>query len=70
MEMYKTLGIEAARSFLIKEFTDVIGYEGAYINSRHIVLLVDFMVSLGQVNGITFTGICLQPIGALEKASF
>ncbi len=69
-EINAVLGIEAARSFLIKEFSDVIGYEGAYINPRHIVLLVDFMVSLGQVNGITFTGISRQPIGALEKASF
>ena len=69
-EINSVLGIEAARSFLIKEFSDVIGYEGAYINPRHIVLLVDFMVSLGQVNGITFTGISRQPIGALEKASF
>ena len=69
-EINQVLGIEAARSFLIKEFSDVIGYEGAYINPRHIVLLVDFMVSLGQVNGITFTGISRQPIGALEKASF
>lgn len=69
-EINEVLGIEAARSFLIKEFSDVIGYEGSYVNPRHIVLLIDFMVSLGQVNGITFTGISRQPIGALEKASF
>ena len=69
-EINSVLGIEAARSFLIKEFSDVIGYEGGYLDPRHIVLLVDFMVSLGQVNGITFTGISRQPIGALEKASF
>jgi hypothetical protein len=69
-EIKSVLGIEAARSFLIKEFSDVIGHEGGYINPRHIVLLVDFMVSLGEVNGITFSGISRQPIGALEKASF
>ncbi len=69
-EINEVLGIEAARSFLIKAFSDAISYEGAYINPRHIVLLVDFMVSLGQVNGITFSGISRQPIGALEKASF
>lgn len=69
-EIKAVLGIEAARSFLIKEFYDVISYEGAYINPRHIVLLVDFMVSLGEVYGITFSGISRQPIGALEKASF
>jgi len=68
-EIHEVLGIEAARSFLIKEFGDVFGYEGAYLAPRHIVLLVDFMVSLGQLNGITFTGISRQPIGALEKAS-
>ena len=68
-EINEVLGIEAARAFLIKEFGDVFGYEGAYLAPRHVVLLVDFMVSLGQLNGITFTGISRQPIGALEKAS-
>jgi DNA-directed RNA polymerase beta' subunit len=69
-EIKAVLGIEAARSFLIKEFSDVIGYEGSYVNPRHIVLMVDYMVSLGEVNGITFSGVSRQPIGALEKASF
>ena len=69
-EIHAVLGLEAARAFLIKEFLDVIGYEGSYVNPRHIVLLVDFMVSLGEVNGITFSGISGQQMGALEKASF
>jgi len=69
-EIVDVLGIEAGRSYLIKAFSDVLGYEGTYINPRHIVLLVDFMVSLGQISGITFSGISRQPIGALEKASF
>ena len=68
-EIRAALGIEAARTFLIKEFTDVIAGEG-YINPRHIVLLVDFMCSLGNVYGVTSTGVSRQPIGALEKASF
>lgn len=68
-EIRDALGIEAARTFLIKEFTDVIANEG-YINPRHIVLLVDFMCSLGNVYGVTSTGVSRQPIGALEKASF
>ena len=65
----EALGIEAARNFLIREFIDVIGFEG-YVNPRHIVLLSDFMTSLGKVNGVTFTGLSRQPIGALDKASF
>jgi hypothetical protein len=68
-EISDVLGIEAARSFLIKEFGDIITYEGHYVDPRHILLLVDFMVSLGRVNGITFTGISRQPVGALEKAT-
>lgn len=68
-EIQEIFGIEAARNFLIKEFTDVIGYEG-YINPRHIVLMVDYMTSLGNINGVTFTGFSRQPIGALEKATF
>ena len=68
-EIKSTLGIEAARTFLIKEFIEVIGNEG-YINPRHIVLLVDFMCSLGNVYGVTSTGISRQPISVLEKASF
>lgn len=68
-EIVDALGIEAGRTFLIKEIIDVINYEG-YINPRHIVLLVDYMSSLGKIYGITFSGVSRQPIGALEKASF
>ncbi len=68
-EISSVLGVEAARSFLIKEIGDAVEYEGTYIDPRHIVLLVDFMVSLGRVSGLTFTGISRQPLGALEKAT-
>ena len=68
-EIVNALGIEAGRTFLIREVIDVINAEG-YINPRHIVLLVDYMSSLGSINGITFSGVSRQPIGALEKASF
>lgn len=68
-EINNLLGIEAARSFYIQEFINVIGYEGSYVNPRHIVLLVDYMTSLGKISGITFSGISKQPIGAFAKAS-
>ena len=63
------LGIEAGRTFLIKEFIDVINAEG-YINPRHIVLLADYMSSLGAIYGVTFSGVSRQPLSSLEKASF
>jgi hypothetical protein len=69
-EIKSILGIEAARNFLISEINATIAHEGTYITPRHIVLLVDFMTSLGEVYGITFSGVSRQHIGALAKASF
>ena len=68
-EIQAALGIEAARNFFIQEFSIVLGFEG-YINPRHIVLLVDFMASLGKIIGMTIGGVSQQSLGALEKASF
>ena len=68
IEIYESFGIEAARTFLIKEFSDYFG-EAGYINPRHIALLADFMTSLGKVYGVTFGGVSRQPIGSFEKAS-
>lgn len=69
-EINATFGIEAARNFLIMEINNVIAYEGIYIDPRHIILLVDFMTSLGDIYGITFSGVSRQSIGPLAKASF
>jgi intein/homing endonuclease len=69
-EIYRTLGIEAARIFLISEFVNVITYDGSYINPRHITLLVDFMTNIGEPIPITFSGISRQNTGTLGKASF
>ena len=68
-EINDSFGIEAARTFLIKEMIEVVNYDG-YINPRHIVLLVDYMTNLGFITGVTFSGVSRQDIGALEKASF
>lgn len=68
-EINAVLGLEAARNFLIKELLDVLTVN-SYVNPRHPVLLVDYMTSLGEILGVTFTGTSKQGIGALEKASF
>lgn len=69
-EVYRTLGIEAARLFLIKEFIDIISHHGDYINPRHITLLVDFMTRLGTPLPISFTGVARQAVGTFSTASF
>jgi hypothetical protein len=68
-EIKEILGIEAARNFLISEFITVTSSEGIYINPRHVTLLVDFMTSLGDVFGITFSGISRQQVGPLARMS-
>ena len=69
-EVNAVLGIEAARNFMINEINNVIAHEAIYINPRHIILLVDFMTSLGSVLGVTFSGVSRQQMGPLAKASF
>ena len=69
-EVYETLGVEAARYALIKEITDVISFEGAYVNYRHIALLCDIMTSKGGLMSIDRHGINRGDIGPLAKSSF
>ena len=68
-EILTTLGIEAARNFLISEFSRVFAEEGSYVAPEHISVLVDFMTNQGRLNPITISGIQRQPTGAFTKAS-
>ena len=68
-EIYETLGIEATRSFLITEFWNIIAYQDIYIEPAHISILVDFMTSLGHLNGITFSGLKRSDLPVLQLAS-
>lgn len=52
-EIYHTLGIEAAREFLINEFINVISSDGTFINKCHVYLLVDFMTFKGDISSIS-----------------
>lgn len=52
-EIYYTLGIEAAREFLINEFINVISSDGTFINKCHVYLLVDFMTFKGDISSIS-----------------
>ena len=69
-EVYETLGLEAARQVLIKEFTDVFKFSGAYVNYRHINLLVDIITNRGTLMSIDRHGINKSDRGPLAKCSF
>uniref|UniRef100_A0A6C0D0H6 DNA-directed RNA polymerase II subunit RPB1 n=1 Tax=viral metagenome TaxID=1070528 RepID=A0A6C0D0H6_9ZZZZ len=70
IEIYQLLGIEAARSKLIYEITDVIKDAGEDVNNRHIELLCDMMTSTGKLLSINRQGIKVGNIGPLAKCSF
>jgi hypothetical protein len=68
-EIYNLLGIEAVRTFLIKEMTRVISFDGTYINQRHITILVDSMTHKGTVTSINRYGID-SSVGPVTKGTF
>ena len=68
-EIYKVLGIEAARKFLIKEVTKILSFDGTYINQRHISLLVDAMCRTGIITSNSRDGIS-RDVGPSAKGMF
>ena len=70
IEVFDVLGIEAARALLIEQITDVVEYEGSYINDRHIEILCDIMTNKGFLTAINRQGINRGDIGPLAKCSF
>ena len=47
LETLQVLGVEACRQCLLKEVTNVITYDGTYVNYRHLSLLCDVMTYRG-----------------------
>ncbi|KAF5838071.1 hypothetical protein DUNSADRAFT_3440 [Dunaliella salina] len=69
-EVEKFLGIEAARSSIMKEINYTMGSHGMTIDERHIMLLADCMTYKGEVLGITRFGIAKMKDSVLHTASF
>lgn len=67
-EIYHTLGIEAARDALFKEFIEVVGDDT--INFRHMSLLLDTMSNKGTLMSVDRHGINRGDVGPLAKSSF
>lgn len=69
-EVYKVLGIEAARQAIFNELIEVIEYDGTYINYHHLGLLCDRMTITKKMVSIFRHGINNDDIGTIAKASF
>jgi DNA-directed RNA polymerase beta' subunit len=68
-EIYNTLGIEAVREFLVREFGNVVGADGIYINQSHLKLISDVMTDTGKPSPISRYGI-KDSASLFGKASF
>ena len=69
-EIYRTLGIEAARQSIFNELSDVIEFDSTYINYHHLSLLCDRMTCNDSMVSIFRHGINNDDTGPLAKASF
>jgi DNA-directed RNA polymerase subunit A' len=69
-EIWQTLGIEAARTALIKEITNTLEEQGLEVDTRHIMLVADVMTSKGYLQQIGRHGIAGTKTSVLARAAF
>ena len=69
-EIYRTLGIEAARQAIFNEISEVIEFDNTYINYHHLSLLCDRMTCNDKMVSVFRHGINNDDIGPIAKASF
>lgn len=70
VEMFQVLGIEGARSSLFNELRNVLSFDGAYVNYRHIACLADCMTFGGYLMAVSRHGINKGESGPMLRASF
>lgn len=64
-EIFEVFGIEAARSFLITEFNNIVN-----VSKRHVIQLVNMMTFFGVVRGANRHGVNGNQVKALSKITF
>ena len=70
IEIFNVLGMDAARQCIFNELTEVLEFDGAYVNAHHISLLCDRMTYSHKLVSIFRHGINNDDIGPIAKASF
>ena len=70
LEVYDVLGKEAARQCLYNEISEVLEFDGAYVNAHHMSLLCDRMTHSHRMISVFRHGINSDDIGPIAKASF
>jgi DNA-directed RNA polymerase II subunit RPB1 len=71
VEVFDTLGIEAARQCIYNEIEEVVAFDGTYINAHHYSILCDRMTYTNQLIGIIRHGLNNdENTSVICKASF
>lgn len=70
VEIYNTLGIEAARNSIINEAYKTLQEQGLTVDIRHIMLVADIMTAEGEVKAIGRHGISGKKTSVLARAAF
>jgi len=70
MEIQEALGIEAARSAIIREAHSVLSEQGLAVDLRHIMLVSDVMTSSGSIQAIGRHGVSGHKTSVLARAAF
>jgi len=69
-EVEKLFGIEAARSLIIKEATQVLKQQGLDVDRRHLLILADLMCNTGTIQSIGRHGISGSKSSVFARAAF
>ncbi len=69
-EIWSTLGIEAARSALVKEVKDTMEEQGLEVDIRHICLVADLMTVTGSLKQVGRHGVVGGKASVLARAAF
>jgi DNA-directed RNA polymerase subunit A" len=69
-EIYKVLGVEAARTVIIQEAKRTLSEQGLTVDVRHIMLVADVMTSEGDIQAIGRHGISGKKTSVLARAAF
>ena len=69
-EVYRTLGIEAARKCIFTEISEAFEANGNYINYHHLSMLCDRICATKKMVSVFRHGINNDDIGPIAKASF
>jgi DNA-directed RNA polymerase subunit A" len=69
-EVAEVLGIEAARSMIIRELKEVLDAQGLDVDVRHLMMVADVMTWDGKVRQIGRHGVAGQKVSPLARAAF